>query len=297
MGKVLSAWSYFAEKGFFNWMSDESYLKKMYKYRTGKNLNLDYPKSFNEKLQWLKIHNKRDEYSNFVDKYEVKRILKDIIGEKHIIPTLGVWDKYEEIDYSLLPRQFVLKSTHDSGSVVICKDKDQFNEKKAREIIEKSLTYNFYWHGREWPYKNVKPRIIAEKYMQDSKDEDLKDYKVFVFNGEPFCVQVDYDRFTDHHRNFYTTEWEYMPFTTCYPTNPKHIVDRPEKLNLILDLSRKISKYLDSIPFVRVDFYVIDNEVYFGEVTFYHGNGFERFFPDEYDILLGNKIILGGEDV
>ena len=276
-------------KGFFNWMSDEQYLKILYKIRIGKPLDLDDPQTFNEKLQWLKLHDRRPEYTTMVDKYAVKKYVADKIGEQYIIPTLGVWDKFDDIDFDKLPDQFVLKCTHDSGGSVICRNKSEFDFKAARKKINRCLKHNYYWGCREWPYKNVKPRIIAEKYMTDESGIELKDYKIFNFDGESKLIQVDYDRFKEHKRNLYTTDWKYVESAIQYPTDPNHQIDRPKQLEKMLDLARKLS---EGIPHVRTDFYCIDNKIYFGELTFYHGSGFEKFTPESLGEEMGKWIKL-----
>lgn len=177
-------------------LSDEKYLKIVYFLRTGKHLNLEHPKTFNEKIQWLKLHNTSDECTRSVDKYEVRQLIADKIGEEYLIPILGCWNRFEEIDFNQLPNQFVLKCTHDSGSVVICKDKSAFDIRSAKVKLEKAMKHNFFWTGREYPYKNVKPRIICEKLMKDEKSEDLVDYKFLCFNGQPKILFYASERFT-----------------------------------------------------------------------------------------------------
>lgn len=254
-------------------LKDEVYLKilssKVYK----KKLDLNNPQTFNEKLQWLKLHDRNPEYTKMVDKYEVKKYIASIIGKEHIIPTLGVWNKFEEINFDLLPNKFVLKCTHDSGSIVICDNKESFDINLAKKKINKSLRKNYYYHGREWPYKDVKPRIICESYI-GTESGPLNDYKFFVFSGKVYCIQVDYDRFVDHHRNFYDTNWNYLPFTTCYPTNENKKIEKPKKLEEVIKMAEKISEVMGKPKFLRIDFYIEDNFTYFGEVTFYHGNRF-----------------------
>ena len=274
----------------FKGMSDRTYLKMRYKIDTGETLNLENPTKFNEKLQWLKLHDHNPQYTKMVDKFEVKEYMKDLIGEEFIIPTLGVWNHFDEINFDSLPNQFVLKSTHDSGGVVICKDKSKLDMDNARNVINKSLKRNYFYSGREWPYKNVKPRIIAEKYMVDESGYELKDYKIFLFSGKAKYIQVDFDRFTDHHRNFYSTDWEYVPFTTLYPTNPDRHIEKPQCLDTLLQVSEKIANSLKNPKFLRVDLYVINNLVYFGEVTFYHGSGYEKFYPETWNEKLGSLI-------
>lgn len=279
-------------RGLYANLTDEEFLKKAFKVKLGYALNITNPRTFNEKLQWLKLYDHNLTYSSYADKYEAKQIISRMIGEAFIIPTLGVYDSFDEICFENLPEQFVIKCTHDSGGVVICKNKKAFSVEKAKQKIERSMRRNYYLHAREWQYKAIKPRIIVETYMEDAKTGELNDYKVFVFHGDPYCIQVDYDRFTNHHRNFYSVDWEYMPFTTRYPTDPKRQISRPGQLEVMLELSKKISASLPNAPFLRVDFYLVNEHVYFGEVTFYHGSGMEVFAPKEYDLLLGEKIHL-----
>ena len=268
---------------------DSLYLKLSFEYNMNKKLNLENPETFNEKLNWLKLYNRKEEYTNLVDKYEVKKYIANTIGEQYIIPTLGIWEKFDDIDFDRLPNQFVLKCTHDSGSTIICKDKNKFDKKTAKKKIEKALKKNFYYICREWPYKNVKPRIIAEKYMVDESREELKDYKIFNFNGECKVIEVDYNRFENHKRNFYTPNWDYIDLRILYPNDPTHIIEKPKKLNLMLELANKLSQ---NIPFVRTDFYSIDDKIYFGELTFYHEAGYGKFYPEEYDKIFGKWINL-----
>lgn len=270
--------------GLFDHIPDKQYLKLMYWARTGRKLNLENPKTFNEKLQWMKLYYHRPEYSMMVDKYEVKKYVAGLIGEEYIIPTIGVWDHFDDIDFDTLPDQFVLKCTHDSGGLVICTDKKHLDMENAKRKIEKSLASNYFFHGREWPYKNVKPRIIAEKYMTDESGVELKDYKVFNFDGVPKIIQVDYDRFIGHKRNLYTTDWEYINAEIEFPTDADHIIEKPQKLEEMLMLARKLSA---GMPHVRTDFYSIKDRLYFGELTFCHGSGFEHFVPDSFETEMG----------
>ncbi len=268
---------------------DELYLKLRYYFRFHRLLNLDNPQTFNEKLQWLKLHDRKPEYSQMVDKYEAKKYVAGIIGEEYIIPTLGIWERAEDIDFDSLPAQFVLKCTHDSGGIIICKDKSKLDLQAAKAKLAKYLKRQYFTQNREWAYKNVKPRIIAEQYMEDESGSDLMDYKIFCFDGKAKIIQVDYDRFTNHTRNLYSTNWEYIEATICYPTNPEHQIPKPEKLDEMLALAEKLSK---GIPHLRIDFYYINNKIYFGELTFYHGSGMERFVPEEFGKTMGEYLKL-----
>lgn len=283
----------FLNNGILNWLSDEKYLKYRFRICMGNTLNIDNPVSFNEKLQWLKLNDRKPIYTMFVDKYEVKKYVARTIGEEYIIPTYGVWEHFDDIDFDSLPRQFVLKCTHDSGGIILVKNKQEFNRKSARRKIERCLRKNFYYVGREWPYKNVKPRIIAEKYMEEKNQSQIYDYKIFNFDGEPKIIQVDYDRFKSHKRNLYNTNWDYIKATIEFPTDENRVISKPQSLNEMLVLARKLSK---NIPHVRTDFYEIDGHVYFGELTFYHGSGFERFTPESFGVELGKMLKLPNEE-
>jgi len=272
-------------------ISDESFIKMKYKQIRGTELNLKQPQTFNEKIQYLKLHDRKEYYTNLVDKYEVRKFVKEKLGEEFLIPLLGVWEKFEQIDFSKLPNEFVLKCTHDSGGVVICKDKNTFNFKEAKKKIQKSLKTNYYYKGREWPYKNVKPRIIAEEYMIDESGTELKDYKIFNFNGIPKLIEVDYGRFTQHKRNLYDPEWNYMDLMIEYPNDETYRISKPENMEEMLKCARKLS---EQFPFMRTDFYYIKGKIYFGEMTFYHGSGLELILPKSYNKILGDWINLEG---
>lgn len=273
--------------------SDEKFLRKLYKLRMGKKLNFDNPQTFCEKLQWLKLYNRKPEYTQMVDKYAVKEYVANIIGEEYIIPTIGVWDRVDDIDFDKLPDQFVLKTTHGGGStgVVICKDKSSFDRTTAKNRINKSLKQNIYTHLREWPYKDVKPRIIAEKFVEAVGHSDLPDYKFYCFNGEPIYCQVIRDRNTKETIDFYDMEWNHMPFVGLNPIaeNGATPVVRPLKLDDMITVCQKLSK---GIPFSRIDLYVVNEKVYFGEITFFPASGIGVFSPNEWDYILGDLIEL-----
>lgn len=293
-GNILRLfWNMCASYGLTNFIPDKVFLKINYRMKIGKRLNLQKPTSFNEKIQWLKLYDRNPRYTSMVDKYEVKKYVTDIIGEQYIIPTLGVYDHFEDIDFEALPDSFVVKCTHDSGGLVIVRDKKKLKIEEAQHKIEKCLKYNYYLAGREWAYKNVKPRIIIEKYMEDNSgengDDGLFDYKIFSFDGEPKIIQVDFNRFIDHKRNLYDIDWNYLNVTIEYPTNPEYIIKRPAVLDEMLLLASKLSK---GIPFVRVDFYCIHNQIYFGELTLYHGSGIEMFEPKSFGDKMGSYIKL-----
>lgn len=273
-------------------LPDYIFLKIKYRYKFNKKLDLNNPQTFNEKLQWLKLYDRNPEYTKMVDKYEAKKYVANIIGEEYIIPTLGVYDKFEDINFATLPNQFVIKCTHDSGGLIICKDKTKLNIKEARKKINKSLKRNYFYTGREWPYKNVKPRIIAEQYMVDESGTELKDYKIFNFNGIPQFIQVDFNRFKGHQRKLYSTDWKELDFNLVYSINKNVKISKPEKLKEILKLAKKLSI---NHSFIRTDFYVINDKIYFGELTFFPEAGFGKFIPEEWDEKLGNILELPKE--
>ena len=279
------------KQAIYNMIPDKLYLKLLYKRRIGKALNLKNPQTFNEKLQWLKLYNKKTEYTAMVDKYEVKKYVADKIGREYIIPSLGVWDRFDDIDFDSLPDRFVLKCTHDSGGIVICKNKATFDKNAARALLEKHLAASFYHFGREWPYKNVKPRIIAEQFMEETDGTDLKDYKFFCFNGEPKMILVCAERFAGGglRENFYDVNWTLMPVQRPKNPNTDYAIDKPLKLSEMLKLSGILAK---DIPFARIDFYEINGKIYFGEITFFPASGFENFVPDEWDYTFGSWIQL-----
>lgn len=272
---------------------DRLYLQMLFRLKMGHKLNLDNPKTFNEKLQWLKLYNRKPEYTTMVDKYAVKEYVAGIIGEEYIIPTLGVWDSVDEIDFEKLPNQFVLKTTHGGGStgVVICKDKETFDIRSAKEKLTWSLNFDIYTRLREWPYKNVKRRIIAEKFLSDDTHADLPDYKFYCFDGEPRYCQVIRGRNELETIDFYDMEWNHMPFVGLNPVanNGNTPVAKPVHLDDMIAVCKKLAK---DIPFSRIDLYVINNKEYFGEITFYPMSGLGEFRPKEWNVKLGKLIKL-----
>ena len=274
------------DKGLYKYMPDEKYIALKFESRLGVKPNLTEPRTFNEKLQWLKLHDRKPLYTTLVDKYAVKRYVASIIGEEYIIPTYGVWNRFDEIDFDKLPEQFVLKCTHDSGGLVIVKDKNNFDKEAAKKKINKCLKRNYYYKGREWPYKNVKPRIIAEAFMQDSVTGELRDYKFFCFGGKVKCYKVDFDRFVGHKANYYTPDGRLMKLgeVVCPPDFEKKIA-LPARLEQMEELAQKLS--VDQ-PFLRTDFYDVDGKIYFGELTFFPDSGFGKFVFEGNDELLGS---------
>lgn len=271
-------------------ITDKLYLKLLFFNKLGQWPDLDNPKTFNEKLQWLKLYDHKPEYTIMADKVKAKEWVAERIGWEHIIPTLGVWEKAEDVDFDLLPDQFVIKCNHNSGiGMYICKDKSKMNQDLVRKELAKGLKEDYYAGKLEWPYKNIPRRILAEEFMVDESGFELKDYKIFNFNGEPVLIEVDFDRFSNHRRNIYTPNWEFIDLEIEYPSDSTRKIAKPSCLDKMLKYARILSK---GIPHVRTDFYVINDKIYFGELTFYHGAGTDKFSPKEWENKLGNLIIL-----
>lgn len=270
---------------------DSLYLKMKYRASFYKKLNLRSPQTYNEKLQWLKLYDRKPEYTDMVDKYEVKKYIADRIGQEYIIPTLGIWERVEDIDFEALPNQFVLKCTHDSGGLVICRDKSKLDVAKAKEKLSKSLKNNFFYSGREWPYKNVKPRILAETYMEDEKTKELRDYKFFCFDGEAKALFIATERQKAGEEvkfDFFDMEFNHLDFRQGHP-NANVVPEKPKTFDKMRELAEIVSK---NIPQIRVDFYEVDGKIYFGEMTFFHHNGMVPFDPPVWDETFGNWIKL-----
>lgn len=269
-------------------LPDEAYLKLMYRLKMGRKLNLENPVTFNEKLQWLKLHDRKPIYTNMVDKYEAKKYVADTVGEEYIIPTLGVWEHYDDIDFDSLPDQFVLKCTHDSGGLVVVKDKSKLDHKAAKQKIEKSLKTNFFWVGREWPYKNIKPRIIAEKYLEAFRMNMGTEYKIFCFNGNPTLVLVckGEGHGTNRTNDYYDMDFNHIPVTGSNP-NATNLIEKPAQFTDMIRLAKLLSQ---NIMQLRVDFYVVDNQIFFGETTFYHDSGMCNFNPEYWDEKFGQLL-------
>lgn len=270
---------------------DKIYLQMLYFKHFHRFINFRKPKTFNEKLQWLKLYDRRPEYTKLVDKYEVKKYVAEMIGEEYVIPTLGVWNSPEEIDFDSLPEQFVLKWNHDSGSIVICKDKRELNKEEAIKRLQKGKKYSGFWYGREWPYKNVKPKIIAEKYMEDKNTKELRDYKFFCFNGVAKILFVATDRMNEKIEtkfDFFDMNYNHLDIRNGHPN-----ADIQPKKPVTFEEMRKLAECLSrGIPHLRVDFYEVDEKIYFGELTFSHWSGFVPFEPKEWDSILGDWINL-----
>lgn len=278
---------------FFLWLPERLYTRIRFRLIMGYSLNLETPKTFNEKLNWLKIYNRNPLYPRLVDKSTVKDYVAKIIGEKYIIPTYGVWDNFDSIDFNTLPNQFVLKSTNGGGGsgVVVCKNKDSFNREKAKKQLEQSMKNDGRATG-EWVYKYVKPRVIAEKYMENIDGSELRDYKLFCFDGRPELLFLASDRYSKTeplHFDWYDMELKHLPFETIgYP--PKNVViDYFPQWEEMKEVAKKLSQ---GFPHVRVDLYLINGQVYFGELTFFHDAGLVPIKPMEWEYKLGDMIDL-----
>lgn len=275
-------------------VSDKQFVKLQYRAHVGSFLNLDTPRTFNDKINWIKLYDHNPLYTKMVDKYLVKEYVKEIIGSKYVIETLGVWNSFSEIDFDLLPNQFVLKTNHSGGNtgVVICKDKKTFNLSEAKRKLEASLQKDLYMISREWPYKNVKRKIIAEQYLQDPKNpNELSDYKFFCFDGEPRFCQVIRDRNTKETIDFYDMDWNHMPFVGFNSSveNGLTPVKKPRNMKELLEICRKLSC---NLKFGRVDLYVLEDSIYFGEITLFPAGGMGILRPFEWNIKLGDLINL-----
>lgn len=272
-------------------MSDKAYLKLRYRITFGKKLNLKDPKTYNEKLQWMKLYDRNPLYHQLVDKYDVREFVKNAIGEEHLIPCYGVWDKFEDIDFNMLPEQFVLKCTHDSGSVFICRDKSKIDLDFLRKKFNSALKRSQFRGGREWAYKGLKPKIIAEEFMVDDSCVGLNDYKFFCFDGEVKAMFIATDREKegeDVKFDFFDKDFNHLPFKHGHE-NAKETPSKPQGYEEMVALAEKLSKGLRQ---VRVDLYNINGKIYFGELTFYHHCGFVPFDPEEWDYTFGSWISL-----
>ena len=291
MGYRHTIFTALGHRGFFNWLSDETYLKLAFYFIMHKKLHLENPQTFNEKLQWLKLFYRKEELTNLVDKYQVYDYVRKKIGEEHLIPLIGVWDNPKEINWDLLPQRFVLKCTHDSGGVFVVKNKDAVDKKNVLRLITKKLKINYFYGDREWPYKNVVPRIIAQEFLEEDDNNSLKDYKFFCFNGKPKFMFIAKDREKGPKKtkfNFYDMNFNFLQIKNGHENFTEQI-KKPAQWDEMVDLASKLSK---DLPHVRIDFFISHNVVYFGEMTFYHFSGMVPFEPEIWDDILGKEIVL-----
>lgn len=282
-----------------NWLhlSDELYIKIWYRLKTGMKLHLDNPQNYNEKLQWLKLYDHNPLYTIMVDKYAVKNYVTKQIGPQYIIPLVGVWDKPQDINFDSLPNQFVLKTTHGGGGggVVVCKDKTNFDIKKAIEILSDSMRSDGSILNKEWPYKNVPRRVIADTYMEDLKYNELRDYKFFCFNGEPKIMFIASGRMSnpEPYFDFFDMEFNHLNIKSAHPCSPEG--ELPVKPDSFDEMKKIAAKLSEGIPHVRIDLYEVNGQVYFGEYTFFHWGGCGSFEPEEWLTIMGDWIKLPEE--
>ncbi|WP_171025889.1 ATP-grasp fold amidoligase family protein [Clostridium sp. BSD2780061688st1 E8] len=264
-----------------------------YFHSTGMTLDLENPQTYNEKLQWMKVYWRDERVPICVDKYRVREYVKAKGLEHILIDLIGVYERVSQIDFDTLPQKFVLKANHGSGWNILCEDKDKLDRRATRLLLDRWLHDNYYYHGYEWVYKDIRPAIVCEAFLEDTSEGGLKDYKIFCFDGAPRLIQVDIDRAQNHRRNIYDLNWNYVPVSIKYPTDPGFKVEKPSRLEEMLDYARVLSQ---DFPHVRVDFYQHEERVYFGELTFIHGSGYEKFTPPEYGKQLGDWFTLPKEE-
>ena len=277
--------------GHFQFIPDRLYLQLCFRIRMGHWPNLDSPRTFSEKLQWLKLYDRRPDYTRLADKLAVRDHVEKTIGAQHLIPLLGVWDTAEEIDFDALPDRFVLKCTHDSDSAVLCPDKAQLDVEKARASLARHLAKNYYGASREWSYRDIPPRVIAEQFMVDESGRELKDYKFFCFDGEPRALFIASDRASKTEEtkfDFFDMDFRLLPFTNGHPNSGRPI-PRPKTFEEMKALARTLSR---GWPHVRVDLYDVNGQIYFGELTFAHWGGLTPFVPEEWDAHFGRWLRL-----
>ena len=280
------------QNGCFSWIPDELYLKMLFRCEMGKKLNLENPKTFSEKIQWLKLHDRQPRYTLLVDKYQAKDIVAKIIGQEYVIPNYKVWDNPDLVDFDSLPESFVIKCNHDSGGLVICRDKKSLNKEKAVNELKEHFNKNLYLQSREWAYKNIEHKILAEKLITDPDNKDLIDYKFYCFNGKPVYCQVIKDRNTDETLDFYDREWKLMEFTgLATGPEPKRgaYTEKPIHYEKMLEIAEVLAR---DTYFVRIDLYNVQGKIYFGEFTLYPKSGLGQFYPDKWNTILGDMINL-----
>lgn len=280
----------FFQRKFSN-LSDKTYLKVLYRLIFGRSLNLENPKTFNEKLNWLKLYCRRPEFSLMADKFEVKQHVKNLIGEQYVVKNYGVYERWDDIDFDSLPDSFVIKGTHDSGGAFICKNKATFDKKLVREKVEANQRRSFFYWYREWPYKNIRPRIIVDELLDDHTGNELRDYKFWCFNGKPTYMYCTI-KGKEVYENFYDMDFQPVMIDHGFPRHQPEF-DKPKNFELMKKLALKLS---EGVPFVRVDFFDVEGKVYFGEYTFYDWGGM-RPFNGLWDLELGKKMTLPGKQI
>lgn len=282
--------SYLSDRGTWLPISDEELLRRKYRYKMGRELDLDNPRTYTEKLQWLKLYDRKPVYTTMVDKVGAKDFAAERIGTQYIIPTLGIWDRPEDIDFDGLPDQFVLKCSHDSGGIVICKDKSNLDREAARKKLARCLKRDYFRVHREWPYKNVPRKILAEAYLEDEKTQELRDYKFFTFGGVPKVLYIAQGRGRNEPTvaDFFDMDFQHLPFVIDHDMAPEQPA-KPENFELMQALATKLA---EGTPELRVDFYEVNGNVYFGEMTFFHCSGFHGFTPEDWNERFGDWVAL-----
>ena len=276
--------------GVFNGMNDKKYIEKKFKNQMGYSLDLENPITYNEKIQWLKLYDRNSKYIYMADKYEAKKIVSNILGDEYVVPTIGIYDDFDKINFEELPNQFVMKCTHDSGGVIVCKEKKYFNYKEARKKINKNLKKNYFFYGREWPYKNINPRIIIEKYLEDSYQKEIIDYKFFCFNGKVEYLYISEGSHTLNQKIQFFDK-NYLPIDCSRSDYNKfeRIPKKPKNFDKMIEFAELLSK---NIEHIRIDFYEINGQLYFSEFTFYTGSGYVPFNEKHWDFKFGSLINL-----
>ena len=274
------------------WWKDETYVQILHWLRIGKKMDLKNPKTYNEKCNWMKLHYHHPLFTKMVDKYEAKKIVAEKIGEEHVVKCYGVWNHFDEIDFNKLPKQFVLKCTHDSGSVCVVKDKETMDKDAIRMKMEKGLKRYYFLQERGWPYKDVKPRILAEEYIPSLGKPESIEWKLSCFDGEvkfsTRCGGIAHQALKLRSNDHYDRSWNRMEWYAYYePTDQDY--PKPPFIEELIKYSEQLSQ---GIPYLRVDWYVVDNKIFFGEFTFYTWAGFCKFIPEEWNNTLGNWITL-----
>lgn len=287
-GKLLSS---LAARGLFNWLPDKAYLRLVFRSRIGTSLDLDNVQTYNEKLQWLKLHYRPQEQVRLADKVEVRRYVQARIGAEYLIPILGVYDKVEDIPWNYMPNRFVLKCSHASSANIVCVDKSKLNIPKTQSQLQRWMRRNWFWYGREWPYLGIKPRILAEEFLDDGHQTGLVDYKFFCFDGHPRVLFVATDRQSAQEEtkfDFYDLDWNKLPIVNGHP-NSSQVMEKPASFDEMLRIARELSR---GFPHVRIDLYEVHGRVFFGEMTFYHYSGFTQFKPFKWDVIFGSWLKL-----
>lgn len=277
------------QNGLLKFLPDKVYLKAVFKAETGYTLDLDHPKTYNEKLQWIKLYDRKPEYIAYADKYLVRDYIAKKLGEKYLVPLIGVYKKTEDIHWDELPNRFVLKCNHASGTNIICKNKNELDFFAVEKQLNSWLKKNAFWGAREWCYKNIEPCIICEEFIETQDGNTPDDYKFMCFNGDPRLIQVHHDRYGDHTLDYYTPEWKKADLQRIDADISARDVEKPDKLEEMLFIARELSK---DMYYARIDLYYIKEKIYFGEITLYPTGGFSTFTRYEDDLLLGSYIKL-----